>query len=522
MKRKDYVIQGYTLTNDSEFDMEMYGISSDFNRMLGKLYYEVKERSNPALIRRLDSLIEKYPDLPILKNYLAAAYENLGNQEKVDEVIAQTLLLHPDYLFGRIARVKQCIANGNLESVPELLGPTLELRDLYPDRKVFHVSEAMSFLRTVVRYHAKMNDLEAAEKAFALLKEIAPGHPETEAAETSLFMLRLQNAGRRMQAEQEKKITPAISYAGRDSVEQSAPAFHHAEIQWLYEYSIRIQHEKLQTILSLPRETLISDLEAVLEDGNRRYKLFEDNYEEDKSSFVFHALYLLGELQASESLPKVLSFLRLPKNAIDIWIGDHITETFWLVLYKLARNNTAALKAFLCEEGIYTYSKVVVSETLAQLYLHHPEKKEEILAIYTEVFGLFLNTEPEENIIDTDLIALMITDAEDCNFKVLLPTIKALYERGYVSEGICGTYAKLESTFAKSKYSKKRKLPSIFEMYDIFISNWYERDEPKKVESSDRDFFSLPAEPKQAVSTKIGRNEPCPCGSGKKYKKCCG
>lgn len=24
------------------------------------------------------------------------------------------------------------------------------------------------------------------------------------------------------------------------------------------------------------------------------------------------------------------------------------------------------------------------------------------------------------------------------------------------------------------------------------------------------------------VSTKVGRNEPCPCGSGRKYKKCCG
>lgn len=24
------------------------------------------------------------------------------------------------------------------------------------------------------------------------------------------------------------------------------------------------------------------------------------------------------------------------------------------------------------------------------------------------------------------------------------------------------------------------------------------------------------------VNTKIGRNDPCPCGSGKKYKKCCG
>jgi preprotein translocase subunit SecA len=31
------------------------------------------------------------------------------------------------------------------------------------------------------------------------------------------------------------------------------------------------------------------------------------------------------------------------------------------------------------------------------------------------------------------------------------------------------------------------------------------------------------SEKKQAVSgKKAGRNEPCPCGSGKKYKRCCG
>jgi uncharacterized protein YecA (UPF0149 family) len=24
------------------------------------------------------------------------------------------------------------------------------------------------------------------------------------------------------------------------------------------------------------------------------------------------------------------------------------------------------------------------------------------------------------------------------------------------------------------------------------------------------------------VAPKVGRNEPCPCGSGKKFKKCCG
>jgi uncharacterized protein len=30
-----------------------------------------------------------------------------------------------------------------------------------------------------------------------------------------------------------------------------------------------------------------------------------------------------------------------------------------------------------------------------------------------------------------------------------------------------------------------------------------------------------PGEPTQAPKP-VGRNEPCPCGSGKKYKKCCG
>jgi len=35
------------------------------------------------------------------------------------------------------------------------------------------------------------------------------------------------------------------------------------------------------------------------------------------------------------------------------------------------------------------------------------------------------------------------------------------------------------------------------------------------------------AKRKEAVAvgkagSKVGRNDPCPCGSGKKYKKCCG
>jgi preprotein translocase subunit SecA len=30
------------------------------------------------------------------------------------------------------------------------------------------------------------------------------------------------------------------------------------------------------------------------------------------------------------------------------------------------------------------------------------------------------------------------------------------------------------------------------------------------------------AQPKERQKKKVGRNDPCTCGSGKKYKKCCG
>ena len=32
----------------------------------------------------------------------------------------------------------------------------------------------------------------------------------------------------------------------------------------------------------------------------------------------------------------------------------------------------------------------------------------------------------------------------------------------------------------------------------------------------------LENKPEIDLSQKIGRNDPCPCGSGKKFKKCCG
>ncbi|MGH7411293.1 MAG: SEC-C metal-binding domain-containing protein, partial [Candidatus Methylomirabilis sp.] len=46
------------------------------------------------------------------------------------------------------------------------------------------------------------------------------------------------------------------------------------------------------------------------------------------------------------------------------------------------------------------------------------------------------------------------------------------------------------------------------------------RSQPRLAERSLR--TAATAAPIKVAGKKIGRNEPCPCGSGRKYKKCCG
>jgi len=57
------------------------------------------------------------------------------------------------------------------------------------------------------------------------------------------------------------------------------------------------------------------------------------------------------------------------------------------------------------------------------------------------------------------------------------------------------------------------------------ISNYAEGDAAGQVATSGGGHDpEAPARPRTFVreQPKVGRNDPCPCGSGKKYKKCCG
>ncbi len=58
-------------------------------------------------------------------------------------------------------------------------------------------------------------------------------------------------------------------------------------------------------------------------------------------------------------------------------------------------------------------------------------------------------------------------------------------------------------------------------LYRVRVQTQVQREEEQRPMFTNKD-ESLVKQPKKRVDEKVGRNDPCPCGSGKKYKQCCG
>ena len=64
-----------------------------------------------------------------------------------------------------------------------------------------------------------------------------------------------------------------------------------------------------------------------------------------------------------------------------------------------------------------------------------------------------------------------------------------------------------------------KEVASIFEEKGWKYSIGIEPDKPEDI--TDLEILLSPSKP-LITDKKVGRNAPCPCGSGNKYKKCCG
>jgi len=90
-------------------------------------------------------------------------------------------------------------------------------------------------------------------------------------------------------------------------------------------------------------------------------------------------------------------------------------------------------------------------------------------------------------------------DLESLNMKILITPIRAF-----------GTYDGLdlinEMKDVEIDNIKKNILPNVIEIFNL-----------RSAKHSNK----LPVDTFRRENSKVGRNEPCPCGSGKKFKKCC-
>ena len=59
-------------------------------------------------------------------------------------------------------------------------------------------------------------------------------------------------------------------------------------------------------------------------------------------------------------------------------------------------------------------------------------------------------------------------------------------------------------------------------LFRIRVEQKVEREQVAKVTGTNKDAESGVREPVKRAEKKIYPNDPCPCGSGKKYKNCCG
>jgi preprotein translocase subunit SecA len=115
----------------------------------------------------------------------------------------------------------------------------------------------------------------------------------------------------------------------------------------------------------------------------------------------------------------------------------------------------------------------------------------------------------------------------------LLEDVRRAYEDGLVDPG----FASLEGIERDLRSRPQRRRERHYVITDAIAEmEWWASFHPEDSRSKKLPKLeNLPPPPPSAPPTssyaapqpfvrepKIGRNDPCPCGSGKKYKKCCG
>lgn len=303
----------------------------------------------------------------------------------------------------------------------------------------------------------------------------------------------------------------------------------------------------MEQLLKLPKASLTKDLEEILEEAIRNYKGYEKLYEESEERLPFiapaHAVFLLGELGAINSLPTINKFFSQERDILEFWFGDLKTEELWQPIYKLAQSDITQLLPYLATAVPDVFSKTPHMRA-AFTYLGSNRNERQLIPAFKATFQkLILQAKTTPAFTDENSnLTHAVFFALDYGLIELDDEVEIAVKESLIEDYGPSSWEIVHKELVENE--PEIKIQDIYEHYED-INEWHtpskeiDTDWSFKENNDSRSFEYAPPKEKyidprlkpkkiydgsgpfKKTTPTVGRNEPCPCGSGKKYKKCC-
>jgi hypothetical protein len=259
-------------------------------------------------------------------------------------------------------------------------------------------------------------------------------------------------------------------------------------------------------------------LKVINEAKSLQLELYQDNY-----MLHIYAMYLLAQFREEQAYPLIVDFFAIPDPIVMDSTGDVVTEDLHRILASVAHGDTTLIKSLLENDKANEYVRSAALKTLLTQMVQGELTREEVVAYYQSLFRGGLEREP--SCVWDDLVWY----SADLYPEELMEDIRQAYKDNLI-ESTCIRLEDVEEALARAKETMIAELygdsrHQFVENVIEEISWWACFAPPKKNKikvAEEYQPISVYKTQPGVARTKIGRNEPCPCGSGKKYKKCCG
>jgi Protein of unknown function (DUF1186)/SEC-C motif len=241
-----------------------------------------------------------------------------------------------------------------------------------------------------------------------------------------------------------------------------------------------------------------------------------------------YAMFLLAQFRETRAYPLVVRFALLPEDIQYSLCGDFITESLGQVLASVCGGDLAGIQSLIENESADQWVRGAALSGLVTLVAAGQKSRDEIVSYFACLFRGKL-VRQWSHVWDT-----LVSYSSDLYAEELLDDIKQAYDEGLVDPGyIDFKHVKQDLALGKDRLFARladdphRRLVSdtVTEMEWWACFREGSPNGAKSIAPASANSGENPVAPSSQIITatpKTGRNERCPCGSGKKYKKCCG